>query len=282
VGSFGGSVDFGSGARISVGELYNGFAAAFDGDGGPLWDRVFGGDSSLIHPDVQITRVATDDAGRVVLLGSSNGYVEQKDGTYTSDARTFLVGIDDSGAQAWERPFVPGKDVTSNAVVTPTALATTPGGDVFVGGTVWQPPPPPSPDPPVHTAFLARLSPGGEPRWTATYALSADSAYGEDQINAIETDGCTVTLAGNAGAIDFGGGPLGASTAATAFVAQLKGDGHFIRGAAFGGAYSTISTLAVGRDHVAVGGVFEGTMELPGSTIDSGGAYQAFAAVLGP
>lgn len=288
-GAFAGAVDFGAGPESSGGGPNDGFVVAYDAQGNFLWDDVFGpsGEPSPSAPDTVMARVAVDDIGRIVLLGRSDTVVVMDEGSYFTDSHAFLVGLDRAGTQRWQRAFAARQDTAVYAEVLPSAIAAAPGGDVVVGGTLWGttdlwnvPTEPPAES--VHQAFLVRLSAGGEPRWTAEYALSPEASQDEEQITAIAADRCALTVAGSARAIDFGGGPLGSNAFATSFVAELDPQAHFQRGATFANAYGVVSALAVGRDHVVVGGAFEGRLDLPGTTIDSGGAPQAFAAVLGP
>lgn len=232
----------------------------FGADGGLVWlRRVASG-----VDDAAVAVVADRDGG-VWATGVSNGtptaWVGEPDAEGLPGVRlqtwAWLVRASGDGALRWATGWG-GADLT-----VPLALAAAPDGDVFWAGNVrdgrssigsavvsasW-----------VGTGVVARVSPGGEPRWVAEIGGSAPTALWADR------DG--VWAAGQAsGTVTFGRGEPGETTfdwaESTAWVARWSGEGA-LRWAVAAPGVGTVAGLAPdGEGGAALAGAFSGALSI--------------------
>jgi hypothetical protein len=125
-GSFGGSVDFGSGLLTATPGHRGGFVVALDTAGKPLWSQGFAGDE-----DASVNSIAISSSGSVAATGSFTGTVDFGSGPTTSAGGedVFLTMINSDGKPVWGRTFGGLQSQVG------TGVAFGDNGDVAISGT---------------------------------------------------------------------------------------------------------------------------------------------------
>src|SRR5207247_849982 len=216
VGSFRGTVDFGTDSLTSAGsgDIY---IVKYAAAGTPVWAKRLGA-----NLDDAANTVAIDSAGDIVVAGTSTGTVDVGGGPLTSASTTatdiFLAKYTAAGAHVWSKRIggtswdqapVVAIDASRNVVLTGSFF-----GTVNFGGT-------------------ALVSAGSSDVFLAKYA-GADGAHlwskriggaGVDQPYALALDGTgdLVVVGSFAGSVDFGGGLVTYEGGRDLFVAKYAG-----------------------------------------------------------
>ncbi len=229
--------------------------------GDHLWSKRFGGTGTEWANDV-----AVDASGNVVVVGRARGDLDFGGGPLPAVGQDdiFIAKLDPTGNHLWSKRF--GNNSPQEAL----AVATDPLGNVFVGGrftgtlnfggaalTA------PSDD-----MFLIKFDPAGNHLWSKKFGnIGADYA---SEIVADSNGNVVVSGAFDYG-VNFGGGTL--TGLGAMFIAKFAPDGSHIWSKAFDGTgFQGASGLAVDASgNVAVGGFFQGTLDLGGGPLQAAG-----------
>ncbi len=253
----------------------NGFVAKLSSGGTLLWSHAL--ETSDV---VGVEAVAVDGGGNVAVTGWFRGSVDLGDGPVGG-----VEGLDifvakyaaDTGRHLWSRVLGAARTDTGYGV------AFDPAGNVIVAGTFQR------------TVdfggggLVSRL--GGLDLFVAKFR-GADGAhlwsrsfwnYGDDIAYGVTTDarGDVLVTGFFGSSIDFGGGVLAGAGTNNAFVAKLAGtDGlHLWSQALAATANARAHSVATDRlGDVVVTGFFEGSLSLPGHTLDASGLSDTFVA----
>jgi len=246
-GGFNGHPNFGGGV-LSNTEKSNVFAAKLDPEGNHLWSKQFG------DTDAQFASVlAVDNTGNVVLAGGFQGGLDFGGGPL--NGQSFLAKLDPSGSYLWGKAFAHQGGANSAAIDGAGNIVLTGvfGGITNFGGDDLQ-----SND---GTAdiFVAKFDPNGNHVWSKQFGNADGTAATGIQIDA---QGNLFLTGGFGGTINFGGGPLMASSSIDLYVAKLDAAGNHVWSKRFGGDwYTTGNDLAVdGAGNIALMGWFYGTV----------------------
>ena len=116
--SFGGTVDFGGGARTSA-AFVDGVVWVLGTDGSYRWDHVYAGATD----NERVDAVSVDCAGNIVATGMFTGSVDFGGGARTSAGNrdAFVVSLTRSGGYRWDRTYGgAGADRGLGSVITGT------------------------------------------------------------------------------------------------------------------------------------------------------------------
>jgi hypothetical protein len=217
------------------------FVAKLDPVGRPLWLKRLGGAG-----DENVTGIAVDATGDVHVYGSFTGTGDFGGPMLTSaGARdAFVVKLDPAGNTLWAQRFGDAGDQVSGGIaLTPAGQIVTAGGDAT--GMV-----------------LRKLDASGAVVWSKSFA-------GGDFTAKVAVDGSgKIIVAGRlGGALDLGGGAIGATDGV--FVGRLFPDGSHDWSKGFPNANLTsLSALAVdAAGNIALGGYYRGTIDFGGSVL---------------
>jgi len=119
------------------------------------------------RPDLDVTAIALDPAGNVIVAGTVNGN--------GADTEAVVTKWDPTGAVMWNIQLGLGQSLTA-----PTCMTTDTLGNIYIGGTVRNSPVADSAD-----FLLLRIDNNGSLVWSRTYNGSAGRL---DQVTAIATD----------------------------------------------------------------------------------------------
>jgi len=129
--------------------------------------------------------------------------------------------------------------------------------------------------------FVAKLGPGGEPRWSKRFGDATDQV---GMAIAVDATGNVLVTGHFAGTVDFGGGGLASAGSDDVFVMKLDPDGHHVWSRRFGdsaGQYG--ASIAVdGAGYVLAAGYFVGAIDLGAGPVPSAGNTDAFVVKLDP
>jgi len=259
----GSTVDFGGGPLTNIGSMSL-FVAKYNVQGSHLWSKAFGGAGS----SVLVQSIALDSNDDVMVIGYFSGAVNFGGGVLTS------AGLNDifiakysgaSGTHQWSRrigsindDFGYGivVDSSGNIVVTGSFK-----GQVDFGGVTLQG---------YYTSletFVAKYSATGTLLWAKNFVNT-----GDDVGYSIATDASgNIFMTGYfSGKIDFGGGLLSNAGLYDIFVVKLSPAGLHQWSKRFGSTSNDLGYgIAVdGSGNVAVTGVFHGTVDFGGGSID--------------
>lgn len=234
--------------------------------------------------DEEITDVAVDATGDVVIVGLFGGSVNFGGGTLVGAGSIdiFVVKLDAAGNHVWSKSF--GGFSSEHA----SSVAIDPIGDVVVtghslgpvdfgGGTL--------PSGGDYDAFVVKLDAAGNHVWSKRFG---DVEYQVGKQVAVDSAG-TVFVAGNfLGSVDLGGGPLQSAHQGPSaggndiFVAALDAAGDHLWSKAFSGdSYNDAHSLAVDpAGNIALAGYLAGTTDYGGGPRTSAGITDAFAVKL--
>jgi hypothetical protein len=173
-GAFTGSVDFGSGALTSAGNL-DAFVARFNASGGAVWSKRFGDPS-----DQSITGVALDPNANVYITGPYGGGIDFGAGTLDAGAgaNAFMAALDPDGGARWSDGFIAHPDLQSDPFnLNFLSVAVDGSGEptlacIFLGSVDFGEGPLTS-DGEFHSFAVAHFDASGAPRWA--YAAGAPS-----------------------------------------------------------------------------------------------------------
>jgi len=130
-------------------------------------------------------------------------------------------------------------------------------------------------------AFLAKLSPSGQPEWAKLFG-----GAGQQGIRAISSDtqGNVIITGETSESISFGGPSLPFEDKADAFVAKLDASGAHLWSTAFTGFgfQEGYGVATDGEDAIVLTGLFEGEVSFGGEPLQSQGARDIYLVKLGP
>jgi hypothetical protein len=276
-GTFTGTVDFGGGPLVFMGMFTpDVFVAHFDASGNHLWSF------SLTHNNgfggATIEDVEADASGNVYLGGRIfDGDIDFGGGMLTGP-NMFVVKLDSTGAHVWSATYGNG---TLNAIDVSSAGiaigAHTSSSVDFGGGTITSAG--------AADAVVAVLDSSGGHVWSAGYG-DAGSNQAVAAI-AIDAAGNVTAAGGTQGTVDFGGGPLMATTA-DLFLARFGPTGSHVFSQVIAGSYSGGSSvfsvdpkLDVGTN-VVIAGEMRGSIDFGGGSLASNGQADIYVAVYDP
>jgi hypothetical protein len=255
--------------------------------GGASWAKWEQGEGSF--GDVGKS-VVVDSTGNVVVAGQFHGIVDFGTGLITSFTNptgptmdAFVAKYTSAGSAVWSR------GIGGNASDAATGVSVDSGGNVVVtgyqgsslvdygagnlgtrGG---------------NDIFIAKYSSGtGGHIWSKTVGgTAADAATG------VKADGSgnvfvTGYMSASSSGVDFGGGALFSAGGADMFLVEYSSTGAHVWSKRFGGSGTEMGTgVAVdGSGNVVVVGIFEGTINLGGSSLTSAGGRDLFVAKFSP
>ncbi len=266
-GTVSGSIDFGGGALTPPAGSSRNYLAKLDAAGNHLWSKMFHGQAD----------VATDAAANVVLGGRFFTTIDLGGGPLVTagGVDVVLAKFDAAGNHLWSKQLGGAGDEAIDRVVVDAAgnilVAGHLDGSVDLGGGM------------LTTAggndvFVAKFDPLGEHLWSARFG---DGATQEPM--AISTDGAAVFVSGYLqGTIDFGGGPLVASSGTRIFVAKLGSSGAHQWSKVFGSiGFSYGHDLANdSAGHLLTVGIFGSAIDFGGGLLSSAGDDDIFLAKL--
>jgi hypothetical protein len=275
VGSFAGTVNFGTGALMSGGSN-DVYVAKFSPMGQALWAKGFG------DAAVQSAQgVATDAAGNIVIAGHNSGGVSFGGGFIASQGGTdvFVAKLDaGGGAHIWSAGFgdpglqnVYGVGVDAKGDVT---FAGRTAGDVdFGGGFV-------KGDGNGEDFFVVKLDASGKHVYSV--ALQTDSSKQSGAVN-VDADGNALVTGWVFGTVDLGFGPV-MTASDDAFVVKLDAQGKPVWGRIYGDDQGQEGRgIAAGpQGFVLVTGSAVGSIDFGGGPLVSAGGSDAFLAKLAP
>ncbi len=289
VGAFGESMQFRSGERIVSRGASDGLLARYSGDGDPLWARAIGGER---HDS--LWAAASDAAGNVYVTGTVQAGVDvdsdgRVDATVTAANGLLVASYDLTGTLRWAKVAASSRDIAG------VAIAVTPEGEVHVGGhysgadvdldrdgTVDLPAPGAASVP-----FIARFDAAG--RLTRASGLLGSGNTRVGQLTAA-ANGELLASGYTQGTVDLNGDGTADVTAtpgaSTPFVVRFGRDGalRWVR-AFLQKERVAIQTLATSADRIAVGGLYQGRLDLdldgrPDAAADPDGRSEGFVAML--
>lgn len=232
------------GAPIVAGSSFDGVVAAFDPDGGLLWQR-----SDSAASDVAVEQLAVGPGGRISAYGHAGDAVDLGGGELPNDGiYKWVAQFEPDGAHRWSRRFLDAKhDVLHSGADAGGGLVL--AGDYYPGNNV-------------QDAFLVRYDDTGALAWTRNFNAEPMAMESFD-LGALAV-GAEVTIAGSLlGGFDFGGGPQD-SPVATAYVARYDLAGASLDTTLFPGTlYTRPRASAYGPDgELVLGGQFQLSMDL--------------------
>jgi hypothetical protein len=262
-GCMAGVVDFGAGPEASTGDL-DAFVLALDPAGNRLWSKVTGGVGSDCA-----NRVVTDPDDNVFIGGSLSTLVDFGAGPLLGSGASdiFLAKLDPGGQALWAQSFGDAADQTVGAV------AAGPDGSVFLTGMFQgslQIGSQKLTSSEHYDAFVARMSPDGQPLWSRKLPGEGDQRQ----------YGATVDSRGNV-VVSGATGP--GPTDLDAHVAAFSEDGDALWASTWGGVDHQIaaSVAACSDDDVVVAGQFAGSLAASDPPRESAGKTDVFALRLG-
>jgi Fibronectin type III domain/Beta-propeller repeat len=250
------------------------------GGGGGSWPKWYAGGGSFGDSG---KAVSVDSTGNVAVAGQFQGIVNFGTGSITSFTNAtsgptmdgFLAKYSSSGAALWSRAIggnasdsAAGVDTDSAGNVVVTGYQGSTSADYGAGLL------------PTHGSndiFIAKYSSTGGHVWSKVVG-----GTGPDGGTAIASDGAgnTVVTGYMSTSVDFGGGALASAGAYDVFLAKYSSTGAHVWSKRFGGSGYDQGT-GVGMDsngNVIVAGIFEGTINLGGTSLASAGGRDIFVA----
>jgi predicted nucleic acid-binding protein len=271
-GWFYGAIDFGGASLVSAG-LSDGFLAKLDAGGNHLWSKRFGDAESQ-----QVTAIAVDNAGYVVIAGTFAGVIDLGGGPLTSKGGldVFLAKLDPAGNHVWSRSFGDAKDQSAvnlavdgsgNVLLSGDFLGTLDFGDgqlTSAGGL---------------DVFLAKLDAAGNHLWSKSFGDTDD----QKGLRVAANGAGDILVGGDFfGMMDLGGGPLPTMGGNDVVIAKLNSAGNHLWSKRFSGASDQVQlrfALDEAGDAVLAGG-FTGSVDLGGGALTSVGGLDLFLAKL--
>ncbi|MDQ5840288.1 MAG: fibronectin type III domain-containing protein, partial [Chloroflexota bacterium] len=253
VGYIQNTVDLGTGLLTSAGGA-DIFVARYSSAGTPLWSMRIGSSS-----DDRAKAVAVDDSGNIFVTGFFRGTVDFGGGpvsAQTNAANAFLAKYSPAGIHLWSKRLSTGSGLDEG-----TALAVDAGGNVLVGGILYQ-----TSDfggGPLTTAggadiFLAKYSASGAHSWSKRMGgAGEDWVYGL----AVNGSGGPALTGSSVGSADLGGGVIAGAGGKDIIVAQYSSTGAHVWARRVGGSAddSGRGVAVDGAGNLAVTGNFAST-----------------------
>ncbi|WP_437601002.1 SBBP repeat-containing protein [Sorangium sp. So ce590] len=279
-----GSVNFGGGVLVSHGRE-DVFVAKLDASGEHVWSRLFGGSGAD-----RCDRIAVDPAGNVLVAGGFHDAVDFGGGVLTSaglrDAFVLRLASEDGRTLLAVRAGDKGDDLAHGVAADAAGNLLVAGhfsGSIDLGGA-------PLASAGLTDVFLAKLSPSGDPVWSARFGgAGADEAH---DLAVHEATGDVVLTGTFASTIDFGAGPLTSAGGQDLFVARLSGAGAHVLSRRFGdaedqlftdfetGARASAAVDAAGN--LVLAGPLFGAADFGGGLLTSRGKTDVYLVKLGP
>jgi beta-propeller repeat-containing protein len=210
--SFSDPIDFGAGVLVNEGGK-DVFVAKLDAGGNTLWSKSFGDAGG----DKVCTSVAVDGAGNVLITGVFTGSLDFGIGPplkSVDESDCFVAKLDANGDALW------GTSFSDKGKQLGTSIAVDGAGNVLVTGefSEWLK----LGDSPLLTAgggFLVKLDPNGGHVWSRGFG-----GTGAPDVRRVAVSGGGEVLITGAfsSTIDFGGGPLTATSQPSMFVAKFS------------------------------------------------------------
>ncbi|WP_437620731.1 hypothetical protein [Sorangium sp. So ce1151] len=289
VGFFSGEVSLGP-SILTTAASEDAFVVKLDGEtGNPLWSFQLGDpEYTTATTGLEAKAVAVDPAGNIVVGGRFTGFTDagfdRSIGPSPSGAGAFVLKLSSTG----ERDWTVGLQGEGSAWVTDIDVDAR--GDILVAGALagaiavrthgvrgaQQTTGPADSD-----ILLVKLSPAGSHLWSLRFGddspqfgVESDSGIGESDVESISSFGVHVAAdaagdvvlgAGVAGAVDFGGGPLGGRQDRDWTFAKLSAGGAHLWSRRFGDAATGQAVVGIdtdpGTNAVVAVGLNDGTLD---------------------
>jgi hypothetical protein len=257
-----GTIDLGNGPLTSAG-WEDIFIAKLDGDGFPLWSKLFGDAATQ-----DVWDMATDSEGNAIFTGFMQGTVDFGDGApevATGQPDALLVKLDPSGDLVWSKTGAGyglqyGQSVAvdrdDNIIMTGAFKS-----EIKIDGNVMYAAGP-------SDVFITRFSPSGLLNWNARFG------DGDEQFSLIastDRENNILVTGSFMGSISFGGDTLSSEGSFDTFAAKLDPLGDHLWSRRFGdGDYQEGSGIAADQlGNVQLLGLFSGTISFGEASIYS-------------
>lgn len=261
-GRFSGTLSFGGAAVVSSPVNANNlFVAKLAPGGSQQWLRGFSSSGAV----ASVAGLAPAPGGELAITGHFSGSMDLGGGPLTagSSSRMFVARFDSSGQHLWSLAasspgFAVGiaTDALGNAIALGSSTSTVAFGPVQAAGT---------------GRFVVRFDATGAPTWIQRFPGAAESI-------AASSNGELTLAGGFAGTIDFGFGAKTANGTKDAFVLRTDAGAQPLWARTFGGPGEDrawdVSLDPFG--YASVAGSFDGTVDLGGASLTSGGAVESF------
>ncbi len=282
-GAFQGTVDFGGGPLVSVGDPgFNVFVVKYDSSGNHQWSKRFG---DGVAAGQNGFGVAVDIAGNVLVTGGFGGTIDFGGGALVAPPGTgsdiFVAKFTTSGTWLWSRQFgnsdpnhyedgwgIAG-DPAGNVLVTGRFYKNVDFGGGLLSGLMNNTP-----------LFVLKLSPAGDHVWSKTSMASpATAAITADSVG-------NVLVTGNfSGNMNLGGGVIQSVGGGDLFVTKLGPAGNHLWSKRFGDTLDEAGkSIAVDANgNVAITGYFDKTLDFGAGNLGGGapsGTHKGFVAEL--
>jgi hypothetical protein len=274
-GTFGSSADFGCGVLPGAGGT-DVFLAKLSSLGACVWSKRFG-DAA----DQDVASVAFDGSGNVLAGGRFSGAIGFGGPIFTMNGAVhggFVVKLDPLGAHLFSSSL---GNVNSDQAVQ--GVTTDPSGNIVISGVFTG-----NVDvgaAPLASAgqgdlFVIKLDPGGSHVWSKALGDASDQAG--RALVATDGNGAVLVAGHFQGTLDFGLGQLQSAGQTDLFTAKLDADGNALWSKRYGdaGAQELGGLAHLGETGAAIGGNFQGTLDLGGALLTSKGSTDGFAARL--
>ena len=275
-GTYGGTIDLGSGAMTSKG-FGSAFVARLDGKGNPQWSHSYGETGTTVAIGVTF-----DPAGDVLWTGQGSGAIDLGQGiTPGMGGQDVLVAkLSTTGSPQWGKRYGDPSDQFGHGIATDKAGNVVVvggfagsinfGGSSFNAGTT-------------RNGFAVKIDATGEHLWSRAYGDSAGIQY----LNGVAIDhlGYAIVVGGFAGSLDAGNGTTLTSAGSDDVVAiKLDAAGSTSWAHRYGDSAEQFA-YAVAVDStgsVVLCGSVMGAIDLGGGALTSAGGRDAWVAKLAP
>jgi hypothetical protein len=215
-GVFQGSIDLGGGPLATTAS-WGIYVAELSADRGHVWSRAYpGGTDDVSGAGRPIATLAMAPSGDVVLGGSFSGTADLGAGPVTSQSPQgdgFVLALDPEGEPKWSAVYSDASPDPAACTIESVAVDAT--GDVVALGYTSALP--------LGALFVVKLDPLGFQVWQK----DVSSRGTLDSTVRLDSSGNVIVVGMTYDAVDFGNGPMMASSAAPSlFVAKLDPDGN--------------------------------------------------------
>ncbi|MFO0758069.1 MAG: SBBP repeat-containing protein [Byssovorax sp.] len=283
-GQFHGTVDFGGGPLVSVGNPgFNIYVAKFDGLGNHLWSKRFGDGVGSTGQSVQ--GLAFDATGNILMTGAFSGTINFGGGVFSGPGANstdiYVTKLDPNGGHIWSHQY---GNANQSHYEFGTGITADPAGNVLVTGNFYS-----SIDfgggllslQNNNSLFILKLDAAGNHLWSkGSGAASSVSTIAADGVG-------NVLVTGDfAGTMNLGGAPL-QSQGQDLFVAKLSSTGAHLWSKRFGDVSGEMgrSITADGDGNVVITGNFDKTLNFGAGNLGGGapsGTHKGFVAKFDP